>query len=102
MKYVHFKCIQSWVQEKIEITEDDLVLIYVWKELKCELCQTTLQLNHMIGNRCVHLLEIRPMKGSYILFESILPDEHKKFYLFSLLLEEDNEIIVVILFLTIK
>ena len=97
MKWVHFTCLQSWLQEKVEMTEDELVLIYIWKELKCELCKTTFKLNYFIDNKWVHLLEIKPFKGSYILFESVVPDEQHKFYLFAIMLEEDKEIIVVIL-----
>ena len=82
MKYIHFHCLQHWLQEKVEFTKDEHILIYIWKEIKCELCRDKIILNHMIENRYQHLIDDRRNKDysskSYVTFESVSPDENKE------------------------
>lgn len=43
MKWIHLNCLRRWLLNKIEIVEDDVIRIYAWKELNCELCKTPLE-----------------------------------------------------------
>ena len=95
MKFVHFKCIQRWVKEKVEPSVDDVVEIYSWKEIKCELCKTNLQLNYLLENKWTHLLQVEQKKKPYIVFETLFPDEQQKMYVFTIFVEEEKEIIIV-------
>ena len=39
MKYIHLECLRKWLINKIEIVEDEVIRIYAWKDLNCELCK---------------------------------------------------------------
>lgn len=95
MQCVHFKCLQKWISDKIEVRDDEKILIYIWKELICELCKSKLKLIHTINNKSTHLIQTKCLKTSYILFESFWPDEQKKMYLFYVSIKEFEEVIVV-------
>lgn len=43
MKWIHLDCLRRWLSNKIETVEDDIIRIYAWKDLGCELCKTPLQ-----------------------------------------------------------
>jgi len=92
---IHFNCLQSWLLEKVKITKDDVILIYVWEELRCELCKEKFVLNHLVENKRKHLMDANIMQSSYVLFESIIPDENMKYYLFFVSFNPIKEIIVV-------
>ena len=43
MKWIHLECLRKWLINKIEIVEDDVIRIYAWKDLNCELCKGLLK-----------------------------------------------------------
>lgn len=40
MKYVHVKCIQKWLKNRLTTTTRPLCSSIEWKPLDCELCQS--------------------------------------------------------------
>ena len=96
LKIIHFNCLQKWLLEKVEITEDSLILIYIWKEFRCEICKDKIILNHLVENKRKHLMDKNCMKSSYVLFESLMPDEKEKFYLFFVSLSQPHKEIIVV------
>ena len=90
---------QHWLQERIEVTKDEGILIYIWKEIKCELCKEKIKLNHLIENRSKHLIDDPKNKELFsqpsITFESVFPDENKKNYLFLIFMNPDKDVRVV-------
>jgi len=96
LKFIHFNCLQKWLLEKVEITEDALVFIYIWKEFRCEICKEKIILNHLVENKRKHLMDRNGFKSSYVLFESLIPDENDKFYLFFVSLSQPHKKIIVV------
>jgi len=45
MKWIHLECLRKWLTNKIEIVEDEVIRIYAWKDLNCELCKGHLKSN---------------------------------------------------------
>lgn len=43
MKWIHLECLRKWLINKIEIVEDEVIRIYAWKDLNCELCKSSLK-----------------------------------------------------------
>ncbi len=43
MEWIHLECLRKWLINKIEIVEDDVIKIYAWKDLNCELCKGLLK-----------------------------------------------------------
>lgn len=41
-EYVHFECLQTWIQSKVRKQENRLVSIYTLSKLQCELCKKDL------------------------------------------------------------
>lgn len=97
MKYIHFECAQKWFFEKyVNCTQTDNVLIYAWKNSHCELCNQNMELNHTINGQKKHLMALSNKKGSYILFESVFPDEKQKNYLIYIILSTNEETLIVL------
>jgi len=40
MKYVHIKCLQKWLKNRLKTTSRPLYSSIEWKPLDCELCQS--------------------------------------------------------------
>lgn len=42
LKYIHFTCLQRWVQSKVTEKSTESICSYVWKDFNCEICKTDL------------------------------------------------------------
>lgn len=96
MEFIHFECAQRWLFQKYVLSnETDQVLIYTWTYSECELCNQKMKLNHIINGKKKHLMSLKDKEGSYILFQSIFPDEKERNYLIYIALSSKEEIIIV-------
>lgn len=48
MKWIHLKCLRKWLFNKVELVEDEIIRIYAWKDLNCELCKGPLKSNFFL------------------------------------------------------
>lgn len=96
MKFVHFDCAQQWLHEKyVNCSDSGNIIIFAWQDLICELCKSPMELNYLNNFKNEHILSSKPMKGSYLLIESLFPDEKKKNYLIYIKLKSYEEILIV-------
>lgn len=42
MKYIHLECLREWLEGKKHMKETPVVNSYIWKNLECEICKTSL------------------------------------------------------------
>lgn len=96
MKCIHLECAQKWFSEKYaNCIETNNILIYSWTHSHCELCNKKMKLNYKINGQNHNLMALTNKKGSYILLESVFPDEKKKNYLIYIVLSANEETIIV-------
>ena len=43
MKFVHLNCLYNWNRNKSILSENENFILYLWKDIKCELCQEKLR-----------------------------------------------------------
>lgn len=41
MQFIHIRCLQQWLQSKLQIKQTYCSMSFVWKSFECELCKTT-------------------------------------------------------------
>jgi len=72
MKFIHFNCLVSWVNEKLEIKRKEYIDEYYWRVLECEICKTfyPYAISHK-GIRHPLVNVVKPKRGSFIILESI-------------------------------
>lgn len=98
MEFIHFECAQRWLFQKYVMSnETDHVLIYTWTYSECELCNQKMKLSYTIKGKKKHLMALNEKSGSFILFESVFPDEKQKNYLIYITLSPKKETTIVYL-----
>jgi len=71
VKYVHLKCIQNWVQSKLNTQEQKNIVTIFWKSLSCELCKQKLSLKFHFNNKEYSLISFgEKISNSYVILES--------------------------------
>lgn len=71
VKYVHLKCIQNWVQSKLNTQQQKNIVTIFWKSLSCELCKQKLSLKYYHNNKEFSLISFGDKIGeSYVILES--------------------------------
>ena len=41
MQFIHIRCLQQWLQSKLQIKQTYCSVSFVWKSFECELCKST-------------------------------------------------------------
>ena len=87
MKYIHIKCLQTWLKSKLYIKDLPQVLSYYLRSFECELCKTQFPSNRFlaaliwilldvfeIGTIKYGIVEIERPKAPYMLLEILSKD----------------------------
>eukprot|EP00826_Nyctotherus_ovalis_P036448 TRINITY_DN3230_c0_g5_i1.p1 TRINITY_DN3230_c0_g5~~TRINITY_DN3230_c0_g5_i1.p1 ORF type:complete len:400 (-),score=88.67 TRINITY_DN3230_c0_g5_i1:781-1980(-) len=71
MKFLHYNCLKSWIDLKLETKQSASLIEYSWKSFECEICRTPYpySISH-IGVRYSLTNIVRP-GGSFITLESV-------------------------------
>jgi hypothetical protein len=59
MKFVHFKCLQTWVQSRLHLDRKNGIVSIEWNGLSCELCKSNLPLSFKHNNLYYDLLQLK-------------------------------------------
>eukprot|EP00826_Nyctotherus_ovalis_P050972 TRINITY_DN6321_c0_g1_i4.p1 TRINITY_DN6321_c0_g1~~TRINITY_DN6321_c0_g1_i4.p1 ORF type:complete len:172 (+),score=20.65 TRINITY_DN6321_c0_g1_i4:167-682(+) len=72
MKFVHYGCLNSWINVKLETEHRELVSEYYWNTFECEICKTFYPycISHN-GTRYPLIKITKPPRGSFIILESL-------------------------------
>lgn len=70
MKYIHLECLQKWLRLKLQLHHNDNCLIYMWKNLECELCKFNYPPVFKSDDAVYDLVELsKPRDVPYMLLE---------------------------------
>ena len=78
LQYIHYSCLRSWLKGKVTRESLGPVSTYVWKELKCEICNVNLPELFEFKGRLLSLLEITYPDTPYLILEELKEEEHKQ------------------------
>ncbi|CAG9321610.1 unnamed protein product [Blepharisma stoltei] len=71
MKWIHYKCLQTWLKSKIRIKQGRSVACYSWKQLHCEICQEVYPLTFKVGGKIHELIDIPRPSEPYIILQDL-------------------------------
>ena len=97
MGYIHYKCLKSCIESKIQKKKDDKYEFYIWKSFNCEICLYLYPKYIEYKNRKYYLVDIDTSRFNqfcvcdYSLFDDIQRKTFHRGYLV-FLIEDDNEI----------
>ena len=98
LKYIHYKCLKNWINTKINndssISEDDLVISYDSKEIKCEICKENYPDYIYYHNRYYNIKFYTPSFKKYMILESFRNDNYKSNF-FHILSLENKDLFVI-------
>jgi len=98
LKYIHYKCLKNWINTKINndssISEEDLVISYDSKEIKCEICKEKYPDYIFYHNRYYNIKFYTPSFNKYIILESFRNDNYKSNFFHIISLENKNVFII--------
>lgn len=76
-KFVHFACLQSWINSKIVEKSHGNTTNYLWKRFECEVCEKQYPKHIIYGGKKFNLLDIKLPQGPYLLLENISREKKK-------------------------
>eukprot|EP00826_Nyctotherus_ovalis_P051406 TRINITY_DN641_c0_g3_i3.p1 TRINITY_DN641_c0_g3~~TRINITY_DN641_c0_g3_i3.p1 ORF type:complete len:217 (+),score=60.90 TRINITY_DN641_c0_g3_i3:474-1124(+) len=77
VKFIHFKCLKSWLNLKLDKQELPHLQSYYWKSFDCEICKTIYPfcIEHLKTK--YYLADVyRPETGSFIFLESLIHEKN--------------------------
>ncbi|CAD8157402.1 unnamed protein product [Paramecium octaurelia] len=70
IKYVHLECLKIWLRMKLESRQSDNCLVYLWKNLECELCKYNYPSKFKSDDTYYDLAELcKPNDSPYLMME---------------------------------
>ena len=86
MKYIHLSCLKHWIStrscEKIDTTT--YCIVYIIKQVECELCKTKFPDLIKHNNKFHHLLDFSKDFQSYLTLESLTLDKYKNKFIYTI------------------
>ena len=73
VKYIHLNCLRKWLTTKIitKVSANNDIYCYVFKKLKCEICQSIIPEIAEFRGKFLSLLDFRNIESPYIIFQSM-------------------------------
>lgn len=66
MKYIHFLCLQKWVQNRVTFKTTTYLHSYVWKNFDCEICKEDLPCTSFPSYSLLNIVSFAIHHGSFI------------------------------------
>lgn len=71
MKFLHYSCLKSWIDLKLETKHSASLIEYSWKFFECEICRTPYPYSLSHAGLCYSLTSIARPRGPFITLESV-------------------------------
>ncbi|CAD8048206.1 unnamed protein product [Paramecium primaurelia] len=72
IKYIHLNCLKKWLKLKFQTKHSNHCMIYMWKNLECEICKFNYPPIFKSDEHIVDLIELsKPTDQPYVLMEII-------------------------------
>ncbi|CAD8118512.1 unnamed protein product [Paramecium sonneborni] len=70
IKYIHLECLKTWLRMKLENRQSDNCIVYLWKNLECELCKFNFPPKFKSDDAYYDLIELsKPNDYPYLMME---------------------------------
>jgi hypothetical protein len=69
VKFIHFRCLHTWLEKKLNISQTDSVVTVKWTPLKCEMCQTHFKYSIHLDGKRYYTVDIPQPKKPYVVLE---------------------------------
>ncbi|CAD8094575.1 unnamed protein product [Paramecium sonneborni] len=70
IKYIHLECLKTWLRMKLENRQSDNCIVYLWKNLECELCKYNYPPKFKSDDAYYDLVELsKPNDYPYLMME---------------------------------
>ncbi|CAD8085630.1 unnamed protein product [Paramecium primaurelia] len=70
IKYIHLECLKTWLRMKLENRQSENCIVYLWKNLECELCKYNYPPKFKSDDAYYDLVELsKPNDYPYIMME---------------------------------
>lgn len=69
MRYIHLKCLQDWLDKKLEYVNFRDTILINWKQLDCELCRTSYMHQIYLDGLKFYTVDIPVPERPYIVIE---------------------------------
>ena len=98
LKYVHLRCLQQWLMQKVQITKNakNSCIKYTLNPVQCEICKTFLPDFYKKDGILYEICEFHTNYKSYISLETILSGKYQTKVIYVINLEADNGVIYTI------
>ena len=73
VKYIHLNCLRKWLTSKIttKVSSTNDIYCYVYKSLKCEICQSIIPEIAEFRGKFISLLDFKNIDSPYIILQSM-------------------------------
>ena len=73
VKYIHLNCLRKWLTSKIttKVSSTNDIYCYVYKSLKCEICQSIIPEIAEFRGKFISLLDFKNIESPYIILQSM-------------------------------
>ena len=73
VKYIHLNCLRKWLTSKIttKVSPTNDIYCYVYKSLKCEICQSPIPEIAEFRGKFISLLDFKNIESPYIILQSM-------------------------------
>ncbi|CAD8144799.1 unnamed protein product [Paramecium octaurelia] len=72
IKYIHLNCLKKWLKLKFQTKHSNHCMIYMWKDLECEICKFNYPPIFKSNEHHFDLIELsKPIDQNYVLMEII-------------------------------
>ncbi|CAD8078261.1 unnamed protein product [Paramecium primaurelia] len=70
IKYIHLECLKTWLRMKLENRQSENCIVYLWKNLECELCKYNYPSKFKSDDSYYDLVELsKPNDYPYLMME---------------------------------
>jgi hypothetical protein len=70
--FIHYECLKSWLNSKVQKKEYDYLTSLYWKTFECEICKTAYPYLFKVDRAVYKLVEIQsPKSGHFLVMESL-------------------------------
>jgi len=92
MKYIHVNCLKTWIRSKVVTKLFRYLIVHCFRNVKCELCKTSIPDKIKINNEVIFLLDLNAPDTNYVILESINKEKSDNKYIYIIHLKEPRTI----------
>ncbi|CAG9331044.1 unnamed protein product [Blepharisma stoltei] len=81
MKWIHYKCLQTWLKGKVNVSEHNNSVCYKWHQLHCEICKDSYPSSLKVNSKQYNIIEVNKPLGPYIILLDLKGEKNNDYCL---------------------